>query len=344
MDIVQVRAAVRVWLLCSAVLAVAGACADEQPAVVEPPQAAEVVGRLAAVVEQVDGLRLSAPPTVTYAGTPEVAALPAADLLAAYKHLWTVSACYGRPSSAAPICCHVHRFESAMDAFGPFSMRKEPSAKDAVAIPTMAYWVGEQLHVWRGEYYVHIFPAPPDTPQPESATATPPAGVVDARATVGLIAEAFLGALPVPTRLPRLLSIIPLPGRFIGPVRFEHIAPVGLEHGVERVMVRMVETYESDCVLSIHRTADAAEAEAVYAGWLAGLPEGTGHAAHLPLLADEAAVATGPGGAVAACVRQDNYVACVDGGTSREFAEAVLMIVASHVRIVLVTGDLSGPQ
>ncbi len=339
----RMRAAVLVWLLCSAVIAVVGACADEQPAVVEAPQAEEVVRRLAAVVEQVQGLRLSAPPTVTYAGRPEAASLPGADLLASYKHVWTVSAWFARPGTDA-ICCHVHRFESAIEAFGPFSMRKEPSARDAVAIPTMAYWVGEQLHVWRGEYYVHILPVPPVTPQAVSpAAATPAAGVADTRATVGLIAEAFLGALPVPTRLPTLLSIIPLSGRFIGPVRFEHIAPVGLEHGVERVSVRLVETYESDCVLSIHRTADAAEAEAVYAGWLAGLPEGTGDSVHLPLLADDAASTTVPDGSVAACMRQDNYVACVEGGTSKEFAEAVLMIVASHVRIVLVTGDLSNP-
>jgi len=337
------RAAVRVWLLCNAALAVAGACADEQPAVVEPPPAGEVVRLLAVVVEQVEGLRLTAPPAVTYVGTPGVTVLPGADLLASYKHLWTVSACFDRPG-AVPICCHVHRFESAMEAFGPFSMRKEPSAQDAVAIPTMAYWVGEQLHVWRGEYYVHILPVAPDIPQPQFPAATPAPGVADARAVVGQIADAFLGALPVPTQLPRLLSIIPLPGRFIGPVRFEHIAPVGLEHGVERVSVRMVETHESDCVLSIHRTADVAEAEAVYAGWLAGLPEGTGDAVHLPLLADDAASTTVPDGSVAACMRQDNYVACVEGGTSKEFAEAVLMIVASHVRIVLVTGDLSNPQ
>lgn len=334
-------AAIRVWLLSTAALAVMGSCADEQPAVVEPPQAGEVVRGLAAVVEQVEGLRLSAPPTVTYAGTPEVAALPAADLLAAYKHLWTVSAWFARPE-AAPICCHVHRFANAMDAFGPFSMRKEPSAQDAVAIPTMAYWVGEQLHVWRGEYYVHILPHTPDIPEPVSPAAAPAPDVGDVRAVVGLIAEAFLGVLPVPTRLPTLLSIIPLPGRFIGPVRFEHVAPVGLEHGVERVMVRMVEAYESECVLSIHRTADVAEAEAVYAGWLASLPEGTGGAAHLPLLADDAASTTIADGSVAACVRQDNYVACVEGGTSKEFAEAVLMIVASHVRIERVTGRLSG--
>ncbi|HCU37877.1 MAG TPA: hypothetical protein DGT21_21300, partial [Armatimonadetes bacterium] len=107
---------------------------------------------------------------------------------------------------------------------------------------------------------------------------------------------------------------------------------------------RLVETYESDCVLSICRAATVEDAEAVYAEWLADLRRDAGPAAHLPLLADDAAIATGPGQSVSACMRQDNYVACVEGGTSRDFAEAVLMIVASHVRIVLVTGGLSDPQ
>lgn len=339
------RAAVRVLLLCGVALAVVGALADEQPAVAGPPHEGEVVRRLAEVVEQVEGLNLAAPPTVTYAGTPAVELLPGADLLSAYGYLWTVSACFEHPP-ARGICCHVHRFESAMEAFGPFSLLKEPLAQDAVAIPTMAYWVGGQLHVWRGEYYVQIvpvLPGAPDTEPPASAAASA-AGAADARATIGLIAEAFLGVLPVPTRLPTLLSVVPLPGRFIGPVRFEHVAVAGLEHSVERVQVRLVETYESDCVLSICRAATVEDAEAVYAELLADLRRDAGPAAHLPLLADDAAIATGPGQSVSACMRQDNYVACVEGGTSRDFAEAVLMIVASHVRIVLVTGGLSDPQ
>lgn len=320
-------------------LAAGEATGDEAPTGTELPSEGEVARALAAVAEAVEGLTPAAPPAVIHAATPAAAAAEDAELLAGYRHLWTVAACYGLRERTGSICCRVHRFASEIDAFGPFSRLKGPSAQDAVAIPTMAYWVGEQLHVWRGEYYVRISPVPPDTPEPQAPDALPAVAVADARATVGLIAEAFLGTIPVPSRLPTLLSIVPLPGRFLGPVSFDRVSVDGVAQSVERVSVRLVETHASECVLSIYRTVDTADARAIYAGWLGG----RGGATHLPLLADDAAVATGPDASVDACMRQDNYVACIRGGTSRRFAEAVLMIVASHVRIVLVTGDLSDP-
>ncbi len=317
------------------------AAADDRPRGAPVlPDADAVRQHLSQVIERVEGLTLGDPPEVIGADAPAAMLLPGSEQLAAYEHLWTVSARYGRPGGVPEIICHIHRFGAQMDAYGPFALRKDVAAQDALAIPTRAYGVSGQLPVWRGSDYAHFFADQSDNDLPPAAGTASPIDET-ARTLIGLVAEAALEILPVPGRLPRLLSLVPLPGRFIGPVRYERITPAGGDETVERVMVRLIETHESDCLLSIYRAADAPGARRLYEEWLEGLADGAEAAEMMPLLAQEAAVVSGAEGPVGACMLQDNYVACVEGGQSRAFAEALLMIVASHVRILLTVGDLA---
>ncbi len=150
----------RAPLLCVAVTLASAASLAAAP--VNWPSASQVT----AILQQTD----------TDLGGYEITGAPAsytkaAPIILKYDYLWSVGATFtATKHGGAKIVVQLHRFQTDLDAFGALSTQRDPKVPGkAISLdrPTpvlAAYWRGNQLHAWRGPFYIAFLPTKKGSP------------------------------------------------------------------------------------------------------------------------------------------------------------------------------------
>ena len=133
-----------------------------------------------------------------------------AERIFAYDYQWTVAATYRASEAGADVSVHIYRFGSDIDAFGAYSVDRDPKVPgglmplDRPTPPVAAYWRGNQLHVWRGPLYVRVVPS----------------GLQESlKDAVLQLARTVLAKLPV-AKTPAIFGIPPQRGLIVEAVKF----------------------------------------------------------------------------------------------------------------------------
>ncbi len=284
------------------------------------PDAQQMTAVLAGLPEQVEGCSLLAGPQ---AFDSEALAQYLGDRvndLLNYEHSWTIRAEYAVATSEQTITLDVHRMGSDLEAFGVFSRRRTDIAKAAPAFSTSTYWLGSHLHVWRGPFYIHTHAASDDT------ALRPP---------MQQLTEAAIASIPVPSRLPAMLRLLPIRSRQICWAQYRRGQVPGFEVAADAVTVSYADSANAQCRFVLVRCADTASASHAYDKMLLQLSGDTHPAEPIPETADRAAVVQSGHDEIAALMQQDNFIAAVLDSQERRFAEALLRMTAANVRVYL---------
>lgn len=130
----------------------------------------------------------------------------------AYDYQWTVASSFTDLRSRVRVSADVYRFASDLDAFGAYSIDRDPRVPGEViplagqASLVAAYWSGNQLHVWRGPLYVRLVPA-------DAKPALRPAVLV--------LGQSIVERLPVVKRDPPVFAIPPTRNLVVESVKFQ---------------------------------------------------------------------------------------------------------------------------
>ena len=242
------------------------------------------------------------------------------DLLA-YAHEWTVRATYAIPAGGPEVTVDIHRMGSEMAAYGAFCAEREPSAElPAPLIRASSYWLGADLRVWRGEFYVY---------------AGPVGGAAVLREPVRRVAEAAVESIPLPDRLPPLLRILPCRSRQMPLPRYHQGAAPGFDFPADAITLTYLEGFEQHCHFLLARCADADAAAAAYEQLVGELYDGDNGVEPLGQITDQQATIQTTEEGTAAVMQQDNFVAAVWDSHDAEFAEGILRMSAINIRIHL---------
>ncbi len=318
-------------LACLLLLTWAAAALDAAPdAVSDSPQAAsaelplpdaqQIATVLAGLPAQVEGCGLLAAPLTLDSQALADYLGPSADDLLAYDHTWTVAAEYALTTGKQTVTVDVHRMATDLEAFGPFSRRRTEAAQVAPALPTLAYWLGSQLHVWRGPFYIHTRAASDDTAL---------------RLPIQQLTEATSAAIPIPARYPAMLRLLPARARQVSSAQYYRGQVPGFAVLADTVTVAYVESFKATCRLLLARCPDTATASAAYAEMLSQLAADDRNIEPLAEIANRAALIQSADGRMAALMQQDNFIAVVLDSRQRQFAEALLRMTATNVRVYL---------
>lgn len=135
----------------------------------------------------------------------------AAERYFAYRYQWTVACRLTDRRSDVVLAADVFRFETDLDAFGAFSVDRDPRTPgELVPLPgqtgiVSAFWAGNQIHVWRGPLYLRFIPA--------SLKPTLKPVVLE-------LAQAVVQELPRPVRDPAVFALPPTRGLLLESVKF----------------------------------------------------------------------------------------------------------------------------
>ncbi len=311
----------------AAAMVYAGPDAATGPAAAPPtelplPDAQQMAAVLAGLPEQVEGCSLLAGPQTFDSEALAQYLGDSADDLLTYQHSWTTRAEYAVATSQQTITLDVHRMGSDLEAFGVFSRRRAETPKVAPALSTSTYWLGSQLHAWRGPFYIHTHAASDDT-------ALPPA--------MRQLTEAAIGSIPVPSRLPAMLRLLPVRSRQISWAQYYRGQVPGFGIVADAVTVSYADSANAECRFVLARCADTASASGAYDKMLLQLSGGSHPVKPIPEIADRAALVQSRQDKMAALMQQDNFIAAVLDSQERQFAEALLRMTAVNVRVYLLT-------
>jgi hypothetical protein len=138
----------------------------------------------------------------------------------AYDYQWTAALALKDTKSGTRISADLYCFRTDLDAFGAFSMGRDPAPPAQVDLlpgqgsALTAYWAGNQLHVWRGPLYLRVIPG----------SLKP-----DIKPSVLALAQAVLKDLPPMKQDPTIFRIPSARGLIPESVRFERKAVLGQE-------------------------------------------------------------------------------------------------------------------
>ncbi len=286
------------------------------------PDSPQLVERLSGLADGFENCSLVSGPTVLDAeGLRDYLGDRAAELLG-YQYLWTVHAEYLLGERARRVSVDIHRMGSDLDAFGAFSRQRMTAAEAAHAIPTAAYWLGADLHVWRGPFYIHSHPSEDEQPL---------------RLPIHQLTLTATQDIPVSGQLPAMLRLLPSRARQASSPQYYRRQVPGFEIITDALTVTYVEGPDSKCRFVLARCADSAAALAAYNTMLLQLSDGSRPVDPLAAIADRAAIVRSIQHGMAAVMQQDNFVAAVLDFHDRQFAEMLLRTVGTNVRTYLLT-------
>jgi hypothetical protein len=259
-----------------------------------------------------------------------------AERFLAYDYRWTVAATYHPANSKAKIDLQVFAFGSDLDAFGAFAQDRNDTTPPAL-IQSEGFWAGNQLHVWRGPFYVRAAPSSTDAAL---------------RVPCFRLVEALFAPLPAPPARPRDLALLPvgdLLPRTVQFVRHDVLGQASLHNAVMATYVEDLPPVRLPRARSTGRPdmprtanirlivlvgASAPEAKQLFADLLAALA-GSAHTTVVEELGDDAAYASTDRYGRILVMRVRNYAAAVIGFDRNRAAEGLLRLLGTNIRVML---------
>jgi hypothetical protein len=286
------------------------------PACAEQIPSEEAIRRaLSAASAQLPGLSLREQPRrLDLAGLKD-AHPDMGSVIAQYPFCWALQASFATDSGEKPIGVTVVRMQTAVDAFGPFGLQRSDEVT-AVALPTAAYWLGDHLHVWRGEHYVR---------------ASAPAEDPEARPRAVALVTRVMSDIPVPDTLPTLLRVLPWKVRHVGQPVYRRGGVLGVSLPHDGVTCEYLEGDET-CMLAVLRSDTPAGAGDLYEELLVALAGSDDAVAVLPEAGDVAVSFTSEAYGDCVMMREENFVAAVLGYHDSEFGQELLRATGTEIR------------
>jgi hypothetical protein len=307
----------RVIPLLSLMLAISAASAQAPaPATSAPADASAMLARLREIPAQLAGWQLTDGVQVCdQTCLPQHMPVDAQTILT-YHYLWSVTATFMPPDPRQPIVANVFAMGEDRDAFGLFAQARNDQAITA-PILTESYWTGNQLHIWRGPFYIRVTPSS--------------AGEL-LRASTSALGENIAAKLPLPDKLPLMMRLMPEGRAKPQALRFYRQNVLGQPSLTDG----LVNEYLQDSrplTFVLLRAQDASAAAKLLTTTTDFLRQGS---AAMPLgsLGKQAFVMQSPQYGLSYTMREGSYVALALGVRDRDTAEGLLRLAATNIRIV----------
>jgi len=265
---------------------------------------------------QAEGWSLSGAPVVWNPGNLRQRLGDEAATFLAYGYRWSVSATLLGPGLSRPLTVDVFDMTDDLGAFGVYTLNQSEKAV-AAQILNASYWVGNQLHVWRGPLYLRL--------RPPSNDRVP-------RSVVYSVGLALAGSLPQPAPLPLLYRLMPEGNRVPLTMRYYRSNALGQPSLGEGMAAAYADSGQRLTFLLL-RSADPIGAERTYADvarWLKTAAEPR----PLPDLGQQAELLRSPEHGLCYVMREGRYVAAALDVPNRELAEGLLRIAGTNIRIL----------
>lgn len=313
-----VRAGITVWLHAACLMGIL-AVVHTEPAqlakAIETPQ--ELLQRLASLLPAQNGWRLAAQPQivvgeVAYELWPENIR---AHILE-YGLQWAVCLSIQPKTPPEPLKIELLKFREALASYGAFSRFRSPEAA-AANYKSLSYWKGDELHIWRDDFYIRILPA----------QASPAH-----RAAVGAAAEALLSVMPEPAQWPLMLRLMPQGRLVANSLRYyRHRLPLDLplEDGLSGLYLENGTSLQ----LILIRCENEAEAQQCYQKIIDQL-EKKETAKAVPMIGRQAHLLYSTQYGLVYLIQEKNYLALALNVHSPQTAESLLRILATNIRIM----------
>ncbi len=313
-----VRAGITVWLHAACVIGIF-LVAHTEPAqsekAIETPQ--ELLQRLAALLPAQNGWQLAAQPLIVMGeAADELWPENIRQQILEYDWQWAVCLSIQPKTPPEPLKIELLKFAGSLEAFGAFS-RFRNSEATAANYKSLSYWKGDELHIWRDDFYVQILPA----------KASPAH-----RAAVGAAAEALLSVMPEPTQWPLMLRVMPQGRLVANSLRYyRHRLPLDLplEDGLSGQYLE-----NGTCLqLILIRCGNEAEAQQSYQKIIEQL-EKKETAKAVAMIGRQAHLLPSTQYGLVYLIQEKNYLALALNVHSPQTAESLLRILATNIRIM----------
>ncbi|MFO7946416.1 MAG: DUF6599 family protein [Armatimonadota bacterium] len=245
-----------------------------------------------------------------------------ADIVSRYRFEYAIQAHYTIGTSEQTNCLTVIRMQSAMDAFGPFSLQRTEQAQD-LPIPTGAYRLRESLHIWRGVFYVRV---------------CIPAGEPEAEEKAFDLVTEFVKAIPIPQQVPQLLRVLPWRSRQISKPEYHRQAPLGLDFLSNGVLVDYTEG-QTTCRLVLMQYPSDEQASAAYEGLRDYLVAAENTVTPVSQLGHDAVQLQSGEHGQCMLMHESGFVAAVMDYHDALFTTALLRTAAMNIRMHLLAGE-----
>lgn len=283
--------------------------------VTEPLAPAEMLARLQEIPRTLTGWTLQPQPYVC-----DRKCLPEhlpydAEAILSYNYVWSVSVSFIPNEPQHPLMVDIFRMDDPLDAFGVYSHARTSRAIPA-AIRSESYWSGDQLHLWRGLFYVRVTPTVTDDVLKAAALAA---------------GEAVAARLPLPPELPLMMRLMPESRGVTSGLRYDRqnlLGQVALGDGLVNQYLEDGTTF----TMALLRAPDTQAAAKVFATASALLAEGT-EVKLVPMLGKEAHVIHSPSHGLCYVMLEGIYTAIALGVHDQQTAEGLLRITGTSIRI-----------
>lgn len=303
--------------LLALLLAISAACAQAPaPAAYAPADSAAMLARLREIPGQLDGWQLTDGIQICdQTCLPQHLPVDARTALT-YHYLWSVTATFMPPDPKQPIVANVFAMDEDRDAFGLFALGRNDQAVSAPLL-TESYWTGNQLHIWRGRFYIRVTPSTDDRLL---------------RAGMIALGENIAAKLPLPDKPPLMMRLMPQGRAKPQALRFYR------QNVLDQPSLRdgLVNEYLQDgepLTFVLLRAQDAAAAATLLTIATDLLRQGS-TATPLGSLGKQAFVMQSPQYGLSYTMREGSYVALALGVRDRDTAEGLLRLAATNIRIV----------
>ncbi|MFP3904104.1 MAG: DUF6599 family protein [Armatimonadota bacterium] len=245
-----------------------------------------------------------------------------AEIVSSYRFQYALQAFYTVGTTDETNCLSIIRMESALDAFGPFSVQRSAEARD-MPIPTSAYRLQKSLHIWRGAFYVKV--------------CTPRGGTAAEQKAFDLVTE-FMKAVPTPEQVPCLLRVLPWSSRQISKPKYYLRAPMGMEFLSGGVVVRYTEG-ESECRLLLMQYPSDLEACEAYEDLRDSLAIPENAPVPMQQMGEEAVQLQSAEHGQCMLMRESRFVAALFDYHDTLFATGLVRVAAVNIRMYLLAGE-----
>lgn len=244
-----------------------------------------------------------------------------------YQFCWAVEASCGLTDADDSASVTVLSMKTPLDAFGPFSVQRTPDAS-SMPLPTSAYWLSRQLHVWRGEYYLRA-----STPVDDSA----------AQQRVVELVTKIMNAIPVPPSLPGLLRILPWEARQLGQPQYQrhHVLEVELlQNGITvEYLEGQTEEEKTKCTFVVMRYNTRQRAGKAYDALLSALATNPSTAETVEQMGERTTRFHSAQHGECIAMLEKRFVSVVLNYHDPEFAEELLRAAGTNIRTYLLLED-----
>ncbi|MEN6641920.1 MAG: DUF6599 family protein [Armatimonadia bacterium] len=286
------------------------------PSVSAPADASAMLARLREIPRQLEGWQLTdVIQTCDQTCLPQHFPVDAQTVLS-YQYLWSVTAAFMPPNPQQPIVADVFAMADDGDAFGLFARARNDQAVTAGVRPE-SYWTGDQLHIWRGRFYLRLTPKTNDELL---------------RAGTLAVGEAIAARLPLPDKPPLMMRLMPEGRAKPQALRFYRQNVLGQPTLADG----LVNEYLQDgkpLTFVLLRAQDEAAAGKLLTATNNLLRQGSA-ATPLGSLGKQAFVMQSPQYGLSYTMREGRYVALALGVLDRDTAEGLLRLAATNIRIV----------